>query len=279
MAKATSTGRRVEREGARFSMVPEWLLAAEISDRALRLWAVLDRYAGSNGDAFPSRSTLAERLRCSVDSIDRAIAELEAVGALEVERAGTRVNVYRLLDRPRQLAARVRPTSRTGAASASRTGAARSERQLKESQQGETADAVASGRAPSTEMVSGRNLVFDAVREECGIAEKSPRLVEVATAINGTSKGGDLGIRDLAYAELGDSGVVGEGPAVEVAMANLVHERAAEYRRVMGGAILTPLALRKWWVDLPGMHSGANGSSPLDTARAVEDELRAMRGQ
>ncbi len=118
-------------------MVPEWLLDADVSDRAVRLWAILDRYAGSNGAAFPSRSTLAKRLRCSVDTIDRSLADLEAVGALEVERAGTRVNVYRLLDRPRASRTDAARSSRTGAASASRTGAAHKESHTKESQENE----------------------------------------------------------------------------------------------------------------------------------------------
>ena len=66
----------------RFAMVPEWILDAEVSDRAVRLYAVLARYADGSGRAWPGRALLAKRVRCSKDSIDRAMAELVAVGAI-----------------------------------------------------------------------------------------------------------------------------------------------------------------------------------------------------
>ena len=68
-----------------WSIVPEWVLDAEISDRAVRLYALLGRYADSGGESFASRRTIAERLRCSVNSVDRALAELVALKALKVE--------------------------------------------------------------------------------------------------------------------------------------------------------------------------------------------------
>ncbi len=69
----------------RFAIVPEWLLDAEIRDVAVRLYAVL-RYGNSTGARMPSRSTLARRLRKrSTDSVDRAMKELVAIGAVRVE--------------------------------------------------------------------------------------------------------------------------------------------------------------------------------------------------
>jgi len=53
-----------------------------ISARAKSAYAVLDDYADTEGKAFPSRPTLARSLGCSVDSVDRAIAELETSGWL-----------------------------------------------------------------------------------------------------------------------------------------------------------------------------------------------------
>ena len=41
----------------RFSMVPEWVLDADIGDCALRLYAVLLRYGNSTGARMPSRTT------------------------------------------------------------------------------------------------------------------------------------------------------------------------------------------------------------------------------
>lgn len=65
-----------------FAMVPEWLLDTRVSDRAIRLFAVLNRHANEKGRAFPGRRTLAEKLRCSLDSVDRATQELLDAAAL-----------------------------------------------------------------------------------------------------------------------------------------------------------------------------------------------------
>ena len=72
-------------EEQRFSILPEWVLDLEVSDAAIRLYAVLLRYGGSSGSRMPSRRTLAERLHRSVDSIDRAMRELESAHVVRVE--------------------------------------------------------------------------------------------------------------------------------------------------------------------------------------------------
>ena len=67
----------------RFSILPEWVIDADISDRAVRVYAILARYADSETlQAFPSRETLAKRARCHWRSIDRAIDELVKLGAV-----------------------------------------------------------------------------------------------------------------------------------------------------------------------------------------------------
>jgi hypothetical protein len=69
-----------------FVIVPEWVLDAPISDCALRLYAVLLRYGHSSGARMPGRATLAKRLRkTSTDTVDRAMRELVAVGAVAIE--------------------------------------------------------------------------------------------------------------------------------------------------------------------------------------------------
>jgi len=68
-----------------YSLVPEWVLDSDLSDRAVRLYALLGRYADDEGKAFPSRRTLAKRLKCSVDSVDRAVRELTEGKILLVE--------------------------------------------------------------------------------------------------------------------------------------------------------------------------------------------------
>jgi hypothetical protein len=69
---------------ARFAIVPEWLLDAGVSGNAVALFALLHRYGESSGVRFPARKTLAERLRCSLSTTDRARAELVDAGALVV---------------------------------------------------------------------------------------------------------------------------------------------------------------------------------------------------
>ena len=75
------------RTDRRFAIIDEWILDLSISDRALRLYAVLNRYADKDTHkAFPSRRTLAERLNCSPKSVDRAIGELIEASLLEKEQ-------------------------------------------------------------------------------------------------------------------------------------------------------------------------------------------------
>jgi hypothetical protein len=74
-------------EGQRFAIVPEWVIDADVGDCAFRLYAVLLRYGQSSGVRMPSRATLARRLhKRSVDTVDRAMKELVAAGAVVVER-------------------------------------------------------------------------------------------------------------------------------------------------------------------------------------------------
>jgi hypothetical protein len=74
-------------EPQRFAIVPEWLLDADVSDCAVRLYAVLLRYGHTSGSRMPSRALLARRLKkASVDTVDRAMKELVALGAVHVER-------------------------------------------------------------------------------------------------------------------------------------------------------------------------------------------------
>jgi DNA-binding transcriptional MocR family regulator len=70
----------------RFAIVPEWVLDLDIPDAALRLYALLLRYGGTSGARMPSRRLLAERMRRSVDSVDRAMRDLATAGLVRVER-------------------------------------------------------------------------------------------------------------------------------------------------------------------------------------------------
>lgn len=74
----------------RHGRVPDWVLDAEIdgrlvSDRAIRLYVVLGRYADEDGDARVGKSKLMARLGCARSTLDAAVADLATVGALDVE--------------------------------------------------------------------------------------------------------------------------------------------------------------------------------------------------
>lgn len=68
-----------------FAIIPEWVLHAEISSNAVRLYGVLNRFANSRGVAWPSRKTIADLMGVSVATVDRAKDELVDIGALHIE--------------------------------------------------------------------------------------------------------------------------------------------------------------------------------------------------
>lgn len=75
-------------EEPRFAIVPEWVLDAAVSDFAFRLYSLLLRYGNGSGSRMPSRQTLAQRLRRSVDAIDRAMRQLAEMEARLAETEG-----------------------------------------------------------------------------------------------------------------------------------------------------------------------------------------------
>jgi len=82
----------------RFAIVDEWVINLDISDRAFKLYAVLARYADNNTHkAFPSRETLATRLRCSKASVDRAVMELVDAQAIEKQHRAYNSVLYTVL--------------------------------------------------------------------------------------------------------------------------------------------------------------------------------------
>ena len=59
-----------------FAIIPDWVINADISDAAFRVYSLLLRFGNTSGCRMPSRGLLALRLHRSVDSIDRALREL-----------------------------------------------------------------------------------------------------------------------------------------------------------------------------------------------------------
>lgn len=69
-----------------FAVIPQWIiLNPDLSDGAVRLYALLRRYADKSGTAWPKVTTLAEQLDKGPRTIQRMLGELEAVGALRIK--------------------------------------------------------------------------------------------------------------------------------------------------------------------------------------------------
>jgi hypothetical protein len=69
-----------------FSQIPHWVLYADISPQAIRLYAVLQHYANKQSEAWPSRSTLTKEIRVSsTRTVDSAMSELTKIGAVIIE--------------------------------------------------------------------------------------------------------------------------------------------------------------------------------------------------
>lgn len=78
-----STATEVVSDTGRFAIVPEWVEAADISDRAVRLYARLALWADrSSGETNPYHATLAKALKTSESSVKRALHELREIGAV-----------------------------------------------------------------------------------------------------------------------------------------------------------------------------------------------------
>lgn len=70
-----------------FCIIPEWVLYANISSNAVRLYGTLQRYADKDsGQCHPSRKTLADRCGLSLSSLDRALIELVELGAVRKQQ-------------------------------------------------------------------------------------------------------------------------------------------------------------------------------------------------
>lgn len=82
----------------RFAVVEEWVIDANVSDRAFRLYAVLVRYADNDTHkAYPAQKTLAMRLRCSTKSVQRATEELVEKKMLEKTQRHNSSIVYTVI--------------------------------------------------------------------------------------------------------------------------------------------------------------------------------------
>lgn len=94
-----------------FAIIPQWILFADISPQAIRLYAVLRTYADNKtNESYPSRASLANDMKvASTRTVDAAIKELVGIGALKVTARRTDTgdqtsNLYTLISTaPRQV--------------------------------------------------------------------------------------------------------------------------------------------------------------------------------
>lgn len=79
---------RLRADIGRWGMIPEWLLDAGVSARAVHLYAILaTKYADREGRCWPvSRKTLARHLGVKAETVDAALRELVAVRGVSIQR-------------------------------------------------------------------------------------------------------------------------------------------------------------------------------------------------
>lgn len=84
-----------------FAMVPEWLLYSGVSTNAICVFATLHRFSDKvSSEAYPGREKMAELTHLSVSTVDRAVKELQVIGAVTVtpryEGGRQTANLYHL---------------------------------------------------------------------------------------------------------------------------------------------------------------------------------------
>ena len=258
----------VRRDTGPWVQIPEWLLNAEVSDRAVRLYAVLGRYADRDGKAFPSRRTLATKLRCSVDTVDRAKRELEDIGALTVEHrtdedGDPTSNLYTLHAQPGGRIDAVTPPL-TDAATGGRTDAAQNENHVEREPSELEIAAVAAYDPLKGQQINGRNVPWDALvavtsadeRIEAGKIARALKLIR------------QIVVEDSAPQTFDDT----EGG--EWWIARQISARAALYRRRWPNVELTPTALAANWSRVVTAQPGQDPQTTLDAAQRGIDAAR-----
>ena len=207
----------------KFSIVPEWLIDSGCTDKALRAYVVLARYADNeNLTAFPSRATLARRMGCHRASVDRAIEELIRLGAVSKQQRVEDGRYQSSLYTVRRL-----PPSRTHAttpvAPVQRPPSHPCDIELEPKNENQE---LLADKPPESRIRKTDNL-FDTLAKACGIN---------VTQLTGSSRGQ----LNKAVKELRDIG----------ATEQQVTDKANAYRRQYEKAALTPLALVKHWPAL-----------------------------
>lgn len=225
-----------------YAVTPAWLLEADISDRAFRLYCYLAlRVNRDKGYAWPTRKRIADALRCSPKSVDRAVQELIEIGAIEVRKRRSEYgdwdsNIY-VVRHVQGVASPVTPlvTGDQGLAMGDQGG-----RDTGDARGRDTGDALINNHLELT-TEEPWNVVKP--RSEDDHSNHQPLFIALVTALN-------INPREITPplgAEIGKAAknlrTINADPAE-------VPVRADRYRRKFPKAALTPSALAKHWASL-----------------------------
>ena len=226
----------------RWAQVPEWVVTAPISDRAVRLYALLARRANSDSQAFPSRKYLAVNMHCSSKSVDRAMEELLAVGAVTKQKqyqdSRQTVNLYTLR------AMGGTPVTKGGDTGDEGEGDTRVPQN--ESHKNESHRSTLADKPPESSTKKKDNL-FETIAEVCGIS---------LTGMTRSSRGQ----LNKAVKELREIGTTDEQ----------VRHKAKAYKAQYPNATLTPTALIKHWSSFAQLEKKQQRPSVWDTYERPE---------
>lgn len=232
---------------------------------------------------LPPLEKIAEAAGCGVTALKGYVAELRRAGWIETRRAARgRPQTYVIHDAPRGSESGSREEPR-GSESGSRVGRNPAHSRARVPSRpdiGPDGDYV-----PSEEELleppaivkdeAGQNLPLNRLLDECGIDRSSPRVGQAVAALNGRK--GEPGIRHLFWEECRRYADETDGHAMLALMheepekfafllEQAIQRKADKYRRALGGALLTPTALLRWWLDMEKQKSGA-ALSPEEIAR------------
>lgn len=248
-----------------------WVLRkAETTSHADRLTLIaLADFTNDDGQCWPAVATLVKHTRLSERGVQKALRSLEDSGFIEKVGRTTRGCVRYRLHLGGELGSPTPPQD-------VREGGEQDAPDPSVNHQNEPSEnlpAVADA-PPRLTKIDGRDIAFDKLAEVCRVnVEHGNRARDVGIALNGTKR--QKGIREMCWREMSHAVPPLTGETWERALAVTIEARAREFARVMPGAVLTPMALAKWWADLPGM----GGGSAADAAAVAADEMRRIRGR
>lgn len=249
-----------------FAIIPDRLIRdLEVSDRAVRLYAILRRCADhATLVAMPTRGYLADTLGCSRDSIDRATRELVTAGWLtktsrRLDDGTNDTNEYRLHTAPVRHHGRTNAATppRTGAANRGRTGAAQINSHL--------------DQQPGTNMATAAPLPIDVgdplpavvPRETSPAQQERDRWFAAVAVFAGPPEPHEFAL----YQRLITRAKADTDDPAEIV------RRAARMRIEWGAKALTVPSLTKWWKRYA---DDGIGSALDDDAARLDAEIAVM---